>query len=126
MFKFDQKLLKTLHTTNSLNVNLFKIKLFFKLAKLFIKNIFYSKKNYKELNNVEIDYNNIWSGSNYFPSSVSKKNTYLEYKNRYYISSNWEERIFFYNILCTIIKKNKINSVLEVGCGNGVLSLLSS
>ena len=79
--KFDLKLLKTLHTTNSLNVNLFKIKFFFKLLKLFIKNIFYSKKNYKELNNVEIDYNNIWSGSNYFPSSVSKKNTYLEYKN---------------------------------------------
>jgi hypothetical protein len=46
---------------------------------------------------------------------------YLKYKNTYYISSTWDERRFFYSILCGMLEQNRIDSVLEVGCKNGVL-----
>jgi len=119
--KFNTKLLKTLNTANSFNVNLFKIKIFFKILRLLIKNIFYSKKKSKQMSSVESDYDNVWSNQNYYPNLATKKNIYLKYKNTYYISQTWKERRLFYSILSSILGQNKIDSVLEVGCGNGVL-----
>ncbi len=119
--KFVHQITKTLKPVNLLNISFFCIKFYLKLIGLFIKNIFFSKKNSKEINNVQIDYDNIWSSKSYFPNLQLNKNTYLKFKNNYYISSSWHERKFFYIILCSVIELNKIDTVLEVGCGNGVL-----
>ena len=82
----------------------------------------FSKFKGKELNIVRADYNIIWSNKNYFPKTSSLKSKHiLFYKNNYYEKDIWEERKIFFEVLKNQIIDSRPKSILEVGCGNGII-----
>ena len=87
----------------------------------FLRKLF-SKFKDKEVNTVRADYNIIWSNKNYFPKISSlKSKQILFYKNNYYEKDIWEERKIFFEVLKNQIVDSRPKSILEVGCGNGII-----
>lgn len=98
-----------------------KINFLFKILKIKINNFINFKSTVRSTDNVKNEYNFLWSNINLFPKFPSNKRHYFYYKGNYFRKEIFTERKVFFEIIKSSIAIKQPKSILEVGCGNGII-----
>jgi 2-polyprenyl-3-methyl-5-hydroxy-6-metoxy-1,4-benzoquinol methylase len=98
-----------------------KINFLFKILKIKINNFINFKSTVRSTEKVKNEYNFLWQNINLFPKFPSNKRHYFYYKGNYFRKEIFTERKVFFEIIKSSIAIKQPKSILEVGCGNGII-----